>query len=180
MATRNDMNDMNERGGVLTISLNPSLDKTHVVSGFRVDDIQTARKTFAVAGGKANNVARVLRTLGHSVQATGFVGGPAGQWVAQELSAAGIETEFIDVPGHTRTRIAIVDEQQGTTTELREQGPNIPGSAQEELLERLPVLAARCRVAVVSGGLPPGVSVQFMARVVLTFVMMRWYIWHNK
>lgn len=153
-------------GKVLTIALNPSLDKSHIVERLKVGGVHTAAETYAVAGGKANNVARVLRYLHHEVRATGFIGGSAGEWIASKLAAAGVEVDFIKVDGETRTCLAIVDRGRGIVTELRERGAEVPVNAQNELLARLPRLASGCRVAAVCGSLPPGIPAKFLAQLV--------------
>lgn len=150
----------------LTIALNPSVDKTQIVRDFTVGHIHRVEQTVSVAGGKANNAARVLRTLGHTVRATGFIAGPNGDWIAQSLLRNDIEAAFVPVPGNTRTSVTIIDEAKNTTTELREAGAAVPAEAQDELLRRLPALAAGCRVAVISGSLPPGIAPDYLAELI--------------
>lgn len=151
---------------VLTIALNPSVDKTQIVDGFHVGRIHRVERTLTVAGGKANNAARVLRSLGHAVKATGFIAGPSGDWIAQNLAQADIEAAFVSVPGETRTSTTVIDEKGRTTTELRERGARVPAEAKAEFLQRLPTVVAGCRIAVISGSLPPGVSPAYLANLI--------------
>lgn len=156
---------MNEKA--LTITLNPSVDKTYIVDRFQPGEIHIAADTYAVAGGKGNNVARVLRSLHHEVRATGFLGGAAGDWIASHLAAAGIEEKFVRIDGETRTCLTIVEQRgHGIITELREQGPFVPEDAQAKLLGRLPSLVDGCRIVAVSGSLPPGVAPSFLGQLV--------------
>lgn len=151
---------------VLTVALNPSVDKTQIVDNFNVGRIHRVERTLTVAGGKANNAARVLRALGHAVKATGFIAGPSGDWIAQNLAEADIEAVFLTIPGETRTSTAIIDEKRKTTTELRERGAPVPAEAKAEFLQRLPTLVGGCPIAVISGSLPPGVSPAYLANVI--------------
>ncbi|MGE5591217.1 MAG: 1-phosphofructokinase family hexose kinase [Bacillota bacterium] len=151
---------------ILTVTLNPSVDKTYVLPGFDPGGINTVHQAQAVAGGKGNNVARVLRVLGHPVRATGFLAGDSGRWLDRALTAEGVDSRFLAVPGETRTCLALIDPQVGRVGEIREPGPSISAADQERLLAQLPELAASCSFSVVSGSLPVGVAPAYLAAVV--------------
>ncbi len=151
---------------ILTVSLNPAIDKTYVVPRFDPAGINRVQDVSAVAGGKANNVARVLRVLGHPVRATGFLAGDTGRWIERALTAEGVQPLFYPIAGETRICIALIDPVGSRVAEIREPGPSVPADDQHAFLEQLPSLAQGCRVAVVSGSLPLGVQPSYLAEVV--------------
>lgn len=143
---------------ILTVALNAAVDVAYSVPGFGVDRINTAAETQKVAGGKANNVARVLAKLGRPVTATGFAGGHAGRFVQDDLARLGIASDYEPIDGETRTCMAIIDPNGGTLTELREQGPALTAGDAARFLARFERLLADATLVVMSGSLPPGIE----------------------
>lgn len=153
-------------GYALTVALNAAVDTTYLLDGFAIGAIHTAAAVSRVAGGKANNVARVLRMLGAPVVATGFAGGHAGGFIRAHLEAQGIAADFEPIPGESRTCLALVDRTGRTLTEVREPGPAVPPEAQASFLDRFRRLVRGARAVVISGSLPPGVPDDFYAHLV--------------
>jgi tagatose 6-phosphate kinase len=152
----------------LTVTLNASIDTTYVMGRLCHGGVNRIQQKLAVPGGKGNNVARVLVALGHSVTATGFLAGRAGQYISEELQATGIETAFVTVPGESRTSLAIIEETSGTVTEIREQGSYVSSADGERFLDSLKRLMVDADVAVLSGSLPPGLPDDFYAQAIRT------------
>lgn len=151
---------------ILTVALNPAVDKTYLLPGFDPLGINRAREVLAVAGGKANNVARVLVALGAQVRATGFLAGDAGRWIDRQLQAAGVESRFVEVAGETRTCLALIDPGAKSVCEIREPGPEICEKDQERLLTLLGEVAPGGALAVLSGSLPRGVAPAYVGQLV--------------
>ncbi len=148
----------------LTITLNAAVDTTYALDRLKRGAINLVAQRTAVPGGKGNNVARVLATLGHSVVATGFVGGRSGQFIEDGLRDLEIETAFARVEGESRICLTVVERGSGTITEIREPGVDVPPEAMERLA-RLVAEAGRGADAVVaSGSLPPGLAADAYAR----------------
>jgi tagatose 6-phosphate kinase len=137
--------------------MNPAIDKVYAVDDFTVNKIFRAKSMAATAGGKGLNVARVARTLGETVMVSGFVGGSAGQFINNQLRKIGIISEFVQVDGETRTCINILDEKNGTSTEVLEPGPIIAPDEYRNFLQRFEGLLDDCDVITASGSLPQGV-----------------------
>jgi len=153
--------------GILTVSLNPAVDIAYQVDNFQVGKINHVRELTRIAGGKANNVARVLASLHQTVISTGFAGGPAGDFIQENLRYHGIRVDFESFDnGENRTCIAIVDEVGRTLTEVREKGPTLTDEAAERFLSRFRRLVQRAEMVVISGSLPPGISTEFYGRLV--------------
>jgi 1-phosphofructokinase family hexose kinase len=87
---------------ILTVTLNPMLDKTVEVENLTRGRTHRATHVGMVVGGKGVNVARQLNLLGVPTIATGCWGGPVGKMLAALLSAEGIPHDFVEVASATR------------------------------------------------------------------------------
>lgn len=141
---------------IVTVTLNPAVDKTLVVRGFTVGTTNRAAVERVEIGGKGINVAQNLARLGCDVVATGFLGREDMHGVVPTLAAQGVHTDFVRIAGDTRVNLKVLDPATGAETEINETGSIIPGEAIDELTARLRALARRCDVMVFSGSLPPG------------------------
>jgi tagatose 6-phosphate kinase len=148
------------------ITPNASVDATYRVDRLARGTIMRVSTRVSTPGGKGNNVARVLRALGHDVVASGFAGGHAGGFIERELQALGIEPAFVPVAGESRTCLAIVEDASAAVSELLEVGPTVTSDAQQALLERVDVLARQADAVVLSGSLPNGARLDLYADLV--------------
>jgi tagatose 6-phosphate kinase len=151
---------------VLTVALNPAVDIAYSFDGFQVGAIHAVKRVDRVAGGKGNNVARVLRILGVPVTATGFAGGHAGAFLQEELRRLGIAAEFQPIAGESRTCLALVDRESNSVTEVREPGPAVSAEEASLFLERFTRLVAGAGAVVLAGSLPPGLPANFYGQLV--------------
>lgn len=143
----------------LTVTLNAAIDATYRVNGFQPGSMHRVTSSHRQAGGKGNNVARILTTLGQQVIATGFLAGVTGSLIEADLRAAGIVPDFVWLAtGESRTCHAIVDESSGEATELLEAGPTVTPADAERLIHHVGGLARLADVVVISGSAPPGMS----------------------
>ena len=141
---------------VITLTLNPAIDRTVTIPGFSVGSVNRVTHSEDRAGGKGINVAVALAEQGHRVAALGFLGRENPGVFTDIFAARGIEDRCIRLPGGTRVSIKIVDPVHGQTTDI-----NFPGLAPAAA----DLVALREQLAAVSGGwcvlagsLPPGVA----------------------
>ncbi len=146
---------------ILAITMNPAIDKVYSIDNFTVNKIFRTKAMTATAGGKGLNVARVARILGERVVASGFIGGGNGQFINNQLKTDGIESRFVPIVGETRICINLLDDVNGTSTEVLEPGPTITPDECRIFLERFGEIVADCDVVTASGSLPRGVPVDF-------------------
>lgn len=151
---------------IYTLTLNPAVDRELTVPAVEFDSVLRASESRVDFGGKGFNVSRLLKGLGAESTAVGFLGGKAGEILQDGLQALGIGTEFVWVPGETRTNVSIVTLSGGHYIKVNEKGPLVDASKQQELLERLATLAKPGDWWVLAGSLPPGVAEDFYARIV--------------
>lgn len=141
---------------IVTVTLNPSLDRTIEVDVLTRGAVIRARSARLDPGGKGVNVSRAL--LANDVASTAVVpvGGADGDQLRRLLKAEGMRVRAVRVAGRTRSNVTIV-EPGGVTTKLNEPGGPL---APEELDEVGAVVAAESGAAdwvVGCGSLPPGV-----------------------
>ena len=147
----------------LCINANAAIDKTLIVPGFTLDRIQRPERVVLLAGGKGINVARGLQTLGETAVVSGWAGGFAGQFIAAGLAAEDIRAEFSWCDFESRTCLSILDPQNGTLTELYENGEVVPVPKIDELKTIFARLVPAAEFVTISGSLSPGVPSGFYA-----------------
>lgn len=151
---------MDKAGGrmILTVTLNPALDRTMTVPNFQAGLRHRATATVILPGGKGINVARAAKALGRPVIATGFIGGHKGDQIVSDLNAEGILCDFVRVAGESRISTAVVDPTTGVVTEINEQGPELSSDDLAPLHEKLDYLGKAADVVVFAGSVPPGLD----------------------
>jgi len=148
---------------VLTVTLNPALDREIVVENFTINDFHRVKNPFYSKmdpGGKGINVSIILSGIGVRNVAMGFLGGYIGKVVEEKLRTMSdlITTNFIYVEEETRENIAIVDPIMDTITEINSSGPLIKPDDLRMFLRRFDVALSRVHHVVVSGSIPRGIE----------------------
>jgi 1-phosphofructokinase len=142
---------------IVTVTLNPALDKTARVDVMRVNALNRLREITLDAGGKGVNVSAMIRALGGESAAVGFAGGRAGDELLSLVAQKGIKADFVRIAAATRTNLKIVD-AGGLLTELNEPGPEITAAEWREMEQKLSGYGARGTTVVLSGSLPSGLG----------------------
>lgn len=149
---------------ILCLGPTPAAQRVMIFHRLTLDAVNRAHTTLDGAAGKAVNVAKVLRTLGETVVATGFAGGDRGEFIRQALADRGVAVDFVPVPERTRQCVTVIDEAGGTVTELVEESRPVASAAYEALAASLQRHLPACRAVVLSGTLTPGGPVDFYRR----------------
>jgi 1-phosphofructokinase family hexose kinase len=150
---------------IYTLTLNPAVDREYTVAALVFDSVSRSDESRLHCGGKGFNVSRLLKGMGTSSTATGFLGGYTGKFLENVLKSLGIETDFIWVPGETRTNVSIVTESHDHYIKVNEKGPLVNETKQRELLDKIASLAKKSDWWVLAGSLPPGMDDDFYAQV---------------
>jgi 1-phosphofructokinase family hexose kinase len=143
------------------VNANAAIDKTVVVSPFRINTIHRPRQVLALPGGKGANVARGLRQLGETPVVAGWVGGHSGHYITTGLQREGIETIGVQLDSESRMCLSILDPEQGTLTEIYEHGEAVPEVKVEAFKDVFRSVVAEYAAVTLSGSLPPGVPAHF-------------------
>ncbi|MGA2867436.1 MAG: 1-phosphofructokinase family hexose kinase [Verrucomicrobiota bacterium] len=141
---------------ILCVGTTPAVQRVMVFGKLRLAGVNRAVSVLDGPGGKSVNVAKVLKALGEHPVAAGFVGGERGRYLRAMLEAKGVESDFVEVAGHTRECITVIDQSAGTQTELVEEGPAISAAAYEQLGALIGRRLRACRAVVMSGSVTPG------------------------
>jgi 1-phosphofructokinase family hexose kinase len=148
---------------ILCLNLNAAIDKTIVVTSFKINKIHRPESVVALAGGKGCNVARALKKLGETPVVSGWVGGFSGQFIEKEIHREGIQTDFIHTDFESRTCTSILDRDKWTMTEIYEVGEAVPLGKISELRDHILAVIGKYKAVTLSGSLPPGVPSDFYA-----------------
>jgi 1-phosphofructokinase family hexose kinase len=167
---------------IITVTLNPVLDRTYLVPRLQFNDILRSAPARLDWGGKGFNVSRALKSLGTDSLAMGFLGGAAGEILAGGLSLLEIQTDFTPIQEETRTNIVILEEngdqekQSGRHIKVNEPGPTISTHELDCFMSQVEtLLAAGCsplgqeyihQTWVFSGSLPPGIHPDIYATLI--------------
>jgi len=146
-----------------TLTLNPTLDLTYLVSDFRHDDTNRAHTVYRAPGGKGINVSRVATRLGHPSVALGFVGGHTGLEVSELLEAEGVRAWFVTLSKMTRTN-PIVQDASGEQLRVSAPGPSVSERHLAALWDNLFSLRPPDWL-LASGSRPQGVPADFYTKV---------------
>ena len=151
---------------VVTVTLNPCLDKTLCVSELKSGEVNRAQKSMLDAGGKGINVSRALTNFGVDNVAMAIVGGDSGELLEKLLKDEGVEYDFLKCQGETRTNYKIFDEVSGDTTDINEPGITISQTVLEEFKQRFGKNLQGAEYAVLAGSIPPGVKSNIYAELI--------------
>jgi 1-phosphofructokinase len=149
---------MTGRAKVITVTLNPAIDQTVQIPGFRAGEVNRVTASRLDAGGKGINVASFLADLGVPVLATGFLGDENIEIFERLFRSKSIEDRFLRLSGATRVGIKIVDSESHQTTDINFPGLT-PGSEElRQLINMVQSCAGPECWFVLSGSIPAGLS----------------------
>ncbi|MCM3167004.1 1-phosphofructokinase [Peribacillus frigoritolerans] len=138
---------------IYTVTLNPSIDYLVEVESFQMGKVNRTSYDAKFPGGKGINVSRVLKRLGNSTTALGFIGGQTGEFVKRFLRQEEIFTDFTEIAGDTRINIKL---KTGLETEINSQGPVISKGNYQQLFSQIEQLNNN-DILILSGSIPPSV-----------------------
>lgn len=143
---------------IITVTLNPSLDRAMDIDALARGDVIRATGTRFDPGGKGVNVSRALLANGVPTRAVLPCGGPDGAQLVALLRADGVDLVEVPIAGRTRSNITLA-EPDGTVTKVNEPGPTLSADEFEAVTRAVLSGAAAADWVVLSGSLPPGLPV---------------------
>jgi 1-phosphofructokinase family hexose kinase len=151
---------------IITVTLNPALDKTLDVPSFTPGRRHRTVDQTTMPGGKGVNVARAIKRLGQPVIATGLAGGATGTRIVEALNDESILNAFVRIREESRTNTAVIDPTTGLHTEINERGPSVSSHELDLFREKLTYLARGASICVFAGSLPRGVEADAYATLI--------------
>ncbi|MEU9608175.1 1-phosphofructokinase [Streptomyces sp. NPDC048057] len=151
---------------IVTVTPNPSLDRTYEVPALARGAVLRAATERMDPGGKGVNVSRAVAAAGRRTVAVMPLGGAPGALVARLLVEQGIAVASVPVTGVTRSNVALA-EPDGTLTKINAPGPELSATEADALLTEVLSLASASRAWVACcGSLPRGVRPEWYATLV--------------
>ncbi len=148
---------------IITVSMNPAIDKTLSVEDFTLGRLNRVKSIRIDPGGKGINVSKALSTYGMKQIATGIVGGTNGKQLLSMLKKYGFPHDFLKVSGETRINLKIHDMKTGSITEINEPGNPVETNDLEIFFRKLKKHLEKSKIIVFSGSLPATISNCFYA-----------------
>lgn len=140
---------------IVTLTPNPSLDRTLEVPDLRPGSVIRATGTRLDPGGKGVNISRALAANGHRTMAVLPCGGTEGEQLAGLLASEGVEVVTVPIADSVRVNISVV-EPDGTVTKLNAAGPRLSATEIDALATATCAAASGVRWVALAGNLPPG------------------------
>jgi 1-phosphofructokinase len=150
---------------ILTVTPNPSLDRTYEVPSLDRGEVVRATGERVDPGGKGVNVSRAVAAAGRRTVAVLPLGGAPGALVADLLDAQGIEVAPVPIAGATRSNIALA-EADGVLTKINAPGPELTAAEQELLLDTVRRQSRDADWIACCGSLPRGLAPSWYAELV--------------
>ena len=132
---------------IYTLTFNPAIDYYLSVDDLILGAVNRTKTEQIRFGGKGINVSFVLKELGVTSTALGFVGGFTGDALENHLKSKGIKCDFVKVQGNTRINVKLND------TDINASGPDITDSELQQLYKKLDNLK-NGNFLVLSGNVP--------------------------
>ncbi|MBW8362674.1 MAG: 1-phosphofructokinase family hexose kinase [Kaistella sp.] len=151
---------------VLTITLNPSVDKSSSVENIIPEKKLRCNAPVYEAGGGGINVSRALKRLESSSEALFTSGGRTGSLLESLLDAERIHTLPIKVRAETRENFTVTDTSNNTQYRFGFPGEMLADEEQKEILSILNLKAPFPNFTVISGSLPAGTDPDFLSQII--------------
>jgi tagatose 6-phosphate kinase len=143
-------------GPVVCVALNPALDITYVSDRFVTGEANRVSRVHTQPGGKAVNVARLLRQAGRDVIVTGFAGGAVGDEIAGRLADMSVPHRFTRCAADSRRTVSAYSVEDGAATGYYESGSPVTAAEWAQFTADFSALIGRASATVLSGSLPAG------------------------
>ncbi|MGW0391190.1 1-phosphofructokinase [Streptomyces sp. NPDC003042] len=150
---------------ILTVTPNPSLDRTYEVPSLDRGAVLRATADRVDPGGKGVNVSRAVAAAGVGTTAVLPLGGAPGTLIAELLSAQGVDVTVVSIAGQTRSNISIA-EPDGTLTKINATGPELTPQESALLLDTVRVSSGSADWIACCGSLPRGLGSEWYVELV--------------
>lgn len=151
---------------IVTLTANTTLDQTLFVPALRKNTTMRASHTVLTMGGKPTDASWILGELGIPSLAMGFAAGAFGEQAKAMLQAQGVHTDFIEVEGHTRLNVILMDESDHSHSTITTSSLIVLPDHLEQLEQKFADALSSASCVVMGGTLPAGLTPAFYARMI--------------
>lgn len=148
---------------IITITLNPALDKTMSVKALVPEKKLRCSDAVVEPGGGGVNVSRAIHKLGGFSRALYLAGGYTGQKYTQLLAGEKVEFKAFPIVEDTRENFVVLDESTNAQYRFGMEGPRVTEAEWMACLEYISN-ETDLDYIVASGSLPPGAPLDFFGR----------------
>ena len=146
---------------IITLTLNPVVDKNTSVAGFWPNAYIKATSPIYYAGGGGINVSRAIANLGGESTAMYLAGGRTGEHLKQLLNKTGISQLKVAIDRATRENLTVTDLASSYHYHFGLAGPLVREKEWKQVLQLLNQHLNKGDYLVASGKLPPGIPDNF-------------------
>jgi 1-phosphofructokinase family hexose kinase len=150
---------------ILTLTINPAIDRTVTADRLVFEDRAYILKTDVSAGGRGINAAEVIHSFGGKTLAIAAAGGQSARRFEELVRERGFPVEIVPISGEIRTNLTITD-RQGLTVKLNELGPPLEKAELERIEKATVKRLDRAEWLMLCGSLPPAAPPDFYARLI--------------
>lgn len=143
---------------VLTIGLAPTFQKVLVFPSLKENEVNRCTSHTCTASGKAVNVTRVLARLGRPAVNITQLGGPRTEEFLTLADKEGIDIRYFLTSSPIRTCTTLINEENGTSTELVEEASPVDDTASGKLFSLFEEEIGKHGAVVISGTKAKGYS----------------------
>jgi len=147
---------------ILTITLNPTVDKSCEVDTIKPDKKLRCSQPKYEPGGGGINVSRGLERLGIASTAFFPSGGRTGELLEKLLEKENIDTCTVEVAAETRENFIVVDTSSNEQYRFGMPGEEITGDESSLIEKKILEFSPLPDIVVISGSLPPGMEAGYL------------------
>lgn len=151
---------------VLTITLNPTVDKSCEADGIKPDKKIRCSQPRYEPGGGGINVSRGLERLGIKSVALFTSGGRTGELLVKLLQKENVDCKAVPVTAETRENFIVVDTTRNDQFRFGMPGEEITPEEADAIHSEILNISPLPEIVVISGSLPPGIKPQFLNKLV--------------
>ena len=157
------MTNKNPHSTIVTITLNPSIDKSTTVNRLIPEQKMQCESPRFDAGGGGINVSKAIKRLGGNSLAIFSSGGASGELLQQLLKSEAVDFEAIETQQPIRENFMVTETTTNAQYRFGMSGPVLLESEKQQFLDRIQILKPHYVVA--SGSLPPKTEANFYEKV---------------
>ena len=150
---------------ILALAMNPGIDKSSSIENVISEQKLNCKPPRFEPGGGGVNVSRAIKKLGGESVLIYPTGGYTGNRLKDLLEEEEICHRPVPIAGTTRESLAVLEESTGKQFRFGMPGPVLSDDEWEQCILKVSTICPKPDYLVVSGSLPPGVPLDFYARV---------------
>ncbi|MCT4597029.1 MAG: PfkB family carbohydrate kinase [Vallitalea sp.] len=141
---------------IVTIALNPSINKLAVIDGLEVNSINNVQDYRICLGESTIYSAYTTKILQGEPYVLGFIGGIGGRYIKNFMEKSRIKSDMVFNLGESKSIYKIVDSINGTETTLLDNGLRVDERDTKNFKHKLQNHIKDAKVMIIGGELPKG------------------------